>query len=113
MVEKAIFDRWINNTYTWPMVTNGSEKPRMLLLGDARQVHLQRWAKYFGEDGELRRTITFSEYQLMGGRLIPARMTVRPADKSGEYTQILYRDIEFDIQLPENIFSLASLRSRN
>jgi glycosyltransferase involved in cell wall biosynthesis len=28
-----------------------SEKPRMLLLGDARQVHLQRWAKYFGDAG--------------------------------------------------------------
>jgi glycosyltransferase involved in cell wall biosynthesis len=26
-----------------------TEKPRLLLMGDARQVHLKRWAEYFGE----------------------------------------------------------------
>lgn len=33
------------------MAVNKSEKPRMLLLGDARQVHLQRWARYFSDAG--------------------------------------------------------------
>jgi glycosyltransferase involved in cell wall biosynthesis len=29
------------------MVTSPAEEPRLLLLGDARQVHLHRWARYF------------------------------------------------------------------
>ena len=28
-----------------------NDKPRLLLMGDARQVHLKRWAAYFGEAG--------------------------------------------------------------
>lgn len=33
------------------METNSGKKPRLLLLGDARQVHLRRWAKYFDDAG--------------------------------------------------------------
>jgi len=33
------------------MRTQSDEKPRLLLLGDARQVHLKRWASYFSEEG--------------------------------------------------------------
>lgn len=33
------------------MAKEYDDKPRLLLLGDARQVHLKRWARYFGEAG--------------------------------------------------------------
>jgi glycosyltransferase involved in cell wall biosynthesis len=33
------------------MSTQEGEKPRLLLMGDARQVHLKRWAVYFTEAG--------------------------------------------------------------
>ena len=33
------------------MDTKASDKPRLLLMGDARQVHLKRWAAYFDESG--------------------------------------------------------------
>jgi hypothetical protein len=33
------------------MSTKSGEKPRLLLMGDARQVHLKRWASYFTEVG--------------------------------------------------------------
>lgn len=33
------------------MPANSGEKPRLLLMGDARQVHLKRWASYFAEAG--------------------------------------------------------------
>jgi glycosyltransferase involved in cell wall biosynthesis len=40
------------------MAANQGEKPRLLLLGDARQVHLQRWARYFYKAGY--EVLTFS-----------------------------------------------------
>ena len=68
------------------------------------------FARYFGEDGELKRTAVFSDYREMGGRLVPAAMKMIPEDKPEEYTLISYRNLEFDLPIPEGTFSLAALR---
>jgi hypothetical protein len=69
------------------------------------------WARYYDDRGELARTLTFEEFKVMGGRLVPARMDVVPADKPGERTTILYRELEFDVDLDESFFSLRRLQS--
>jgi Outer membrane lipoprotein-sorting protein len=68
------------------------------------------WAKYFDEDQELVRTLSFQDFVEMGGRLVPARMVVQPQDKPDESTVIIYHDLEFDIGLTEDFFSLRNLR---
>jgi outer membrane lipoprotein-sorting protein len=67
-------------------------------------------AKYYGEDGRLRRTMTFSDYRQMGGRLVPTILRMVPEDAPEEYTEIRYTELKFDIRLPEDTFSLAALR---
>jgi hypothetical protein len=68
------------------------------------------WARYYDEDGELVRTMVFDEYRQMGGRLVPAHMRVEPEDKPGEFTDVRYADIQFDVALDEDFFSLRRLR---
>jgi len=70
------------------------------------------WVRYFDEDGELVRTLTFSDYQSMGGRMVPATMLIIPADKPEESTRMTYRNLEFDIEIEEDFFSLRNLRAR-
>ncbi len=70
------------------------------------------WARYYDEDGALVRTMTFSDYRVMGGRLVPAAMDMIPEDKPGERTSVRYSEIEFDIDIDESFFSLRALRSR-
>ncbi len=65
---------------------------------------------YYDEDGELARTFTFSAVKTMGGRTIPSEMRIVPANKPGEYTLVRYQDIEFDVELPDDMFSLRRLR---
>jgi len=72
---------------------------------------LPTWAKYYDEDGEVARTMEFTEYRDMGGRTIPAVMTVIPTDKPEERTRVTYADLRFDVDLPEDFFSLRNLRS--
>jgi outer membrane lipoprotein-sorting protein len=67
-------------------------------------------ATYYGDDGSEKRTVLFSEYRTMGGRLVPARITVTPADKPDESTVISYRHLAFDVPLPPDTFSLAALK---
>lgn len=69
------------------------------------------WVRYYDEDGEVARTMTFSDYRTMGGRLIPGTMTVVPTDKPLESTRVIYLDLEFDVDLDDSFFSLRTLRS--
>ena len=68
--------------------------------------------EYFDEDGELARTIQFSDYRTMGGRLVPATMDVVPTDKPEELTRLIYHELDFDVEIDEAFFSLRSLRAR-
>lgn len=68
------------------------------------------WARYFDEDGNLKRTMTFEDVRQMGGRKIPTLIRLVPADEPGEYTEMRYHDLEFDLQLPPRLFSLSELR---
>lgn len=69
------------------------------------------WARYYDDRGVLARTITFHDFQTMGGRLVPARMVVQPADEPSESTTMEYRDLEFNVGLEPDFFSLRRLRS--
>lgn len=66
--------------------------------------------EYYDEDMTLVRTMTYSDPVQMGGRFLPARMIVAPSDKPGEYTEIVYNEIEFNIDLPDDLFTLRSLQ---
>ena len=68
------------------------------------------WARYYDERDDLVRTMTFTEHRVMDGRLVPAVMTVEPADDPGEVTRIRYHELEFDIGVDEDFFSLRNLR---
>jgi len=71
------------------------------------------WVRYYDEDGALVRTLTFSDYRVMGGRLVPAIMLVVPTDKPAESTKMIYHDLEFGLDLTPDYFSLRNLRARN
>lgn len=68
------------------------------------------WVRYYDDRGDLARTMVFSDFKVMGGRLVPAHMLVEPADKPGESTTIIYGDLEFNIGLEPSFFSLQRLR---
>lgn len=67
---------------------------------------------YYDEDMNIARMITFSDIKLMGGRSIPSIMRVVPSDKPDEYTELVYEDVEYDINLDDAFFSLGSLKRR-
>ncbi|MFH1276886.1 MAG: outer membrane lipoprotein-sorting protein [Candidatus Eisenbacteria bacterium] len=66
--------------------------------------------RYFDEDMRLARTLTFSDYRTVGDRLVPVRMEVEPVDDPGESTVVVYDEIEFDVELPDDLFSIRSLQ---
>ena len=71
------------------------------------------WAHYYDEDGTLwPARSTFSEdLRTMGGRTVPTRTVIQPADED-ERTVVIYLELEFDVGLDEDFFSLRNLRAR-
>jgi outer membrane lipoprotein-sorting protein len=69
-------------------------------------------AAYFKRRGDKKasRTMQFSSVKKMAGRLVPAVMTMRVADKPGEYTKIEYRKLKLDVDIPASKFTEAELR---
>ena len=72
--------------------------------------YLPLFVKYFDEDLRLARTMTFSQVSQLGGRMLPAVVTMVPEDKPDESTVIHYEKMEFDIGLDDDFFSLRTLQ---
>ena len=66
--------------------------------------------RYYDEGLHLARTMTFSQFRRMSGRTLPAALTLTPADKSGEKTEVVYDKITFDILLNDEVFSIRNLQ---
>lgn len=77
---------------------------------DVRADQIPVEVRYYDEEGELVRTMSFHDVQEIDGRMVPARMRVVPADKPGEYTEVTYDSIDFDVDIPDSTFSLQALR---
>ena len=59
---------------------------------------------YYDEDMQLVRTISFSDIKMLGGRSIASVLRVVPQDKPGEQTELVYNEMEFDINLKDSFF---------
>ncbi len=66
--------------------------------------------RYFDEDAKLARTMAFDQFIDAKGGKVPARIVIIPADKPRESTTVTYQKLEFDVKLPESLFSKRSLR---
>ena len=66
--------------------------------------------EYFDEDGELERTMGFSDVRDVDGTLVPFVMTVQPARKPDEFTKITYLELEFDVEIDDSTFTVQALK---
>jgi outer membrane lipoprotein-sorting protein len=68
--------------------------------------------RHYDRKGRLARTMTFDEVKVLGGRRLPAHLTLVPADVAGQRTEMRYLDVQFDVALPDDTFSLSRLERR-
>jgi hypothetical protein len=78
-----------------------------LLVSDERLPVEQR---HFDRKGRLARTMQFDEVKTLGGRRLPSRLTLVPTDAQEQSsTELRYVEIEFDMPIPHDTFSLSRL----
>lgn len=68
---------------------------------------------YFREDkpdAAPTRTMTMTDVRELGGRLLPARMRMEVTEEPGEYTELRYDKLRFDVDIPADKFTERALR---
>ena len=100
---------WQVNTESKPGVPGLWERVEVVF---ARAEQLPVLVRYYDRKGRLARTMQLDEIKKMGGRLIPTRIVISPEREEGRRTVLTYLHVEFDVELDENLFSLAQLERR-
>jgi len=81
---------------------------RLVIWVDERDLLMLR-TEYYDESGLLANTLLASDVRMLGGRLLPARIEMVPADKKGHRTVMTYRALVFDPPLPPDFFTTQQM----
>jgi len=65
---------------------------------------------YYDEDLLLSRTLEFTNIEMMDGKMIPTMMNMIPTDEPGESTTVKWEEIQFDVAIDDDFFSLRKLQ---
>jgi len=97
-------------------------KIKMVAKEDAAVIwgHQIRWidkkdflflkSELYDEDGYLVRTELGKEIKTMGGRLIPTRIELIPAEEEGQMTIIEMKEVQFNQPIEDNFFSQQNMK---
>ena len=76
-----------------------------------RSDHVVTTHRFYDQDGELVKTLTSLEIGEMGGRTIALRQRMSKVETPDEWTEIAVESVEYDIDLPDSLFTLSNLRN--
>jgi outer membrane lipoprotein-sorting protein len=67
---------------------------------------------YFDEKGRMARTMEFKDIKKLGGKFLPATLLMQVTSKPNRRTIIRYKKMDFDIKIPESVFSIRNLQKK-
>lgn len=67
---------------------------------------------YYNEKNEIIRTMTFSNIKILKGKNVPFTMVLTPLNKKGNKTTIHYLELDLNLKLKENVFTMQNLQKR-
>jgi len=76
-----------------------------------RDDHIVLEHAFYDQDNELVKSMSSLEVGEMGGRVVAIRQRMQKADVDGEWTEIRLDEVQYDIELSDNLFTLSSLRN--
>ena len=68
--------------------------------------------QFFDEDMELVKEMTAVDLVTFSGRIFPKTWIMRRVDETDRFTRLEYQFLEFDIEIEDRVFTLASLKSK-
>ena len=103
-----------NGTYTLDLVAKEKTVTvwgAMKILIDTKTL-LPIKQLYIDEDGTVVREMAFSDVKTFDGVTLPTVMTLKPLNKEGNVTRVVYDDMQFNVDIDESFFTLQNLKKR-
>ena len=66
---------------------------------------------FVDQDDILVKQMEATEVRLMDGRPVASRLTMRKLESPDEWTEMIVDEVDFDVDLPPNLFTLSNLRN--
>ncbi|GAB1404946.1 outer membrane lipoprotein-sorting protein [Lentimicrobium sp.] len=110
---KIAGEETIDGRETWILeltakVDNATYEKRKTWIDQKRYVPLKE--ELFAKSGQLLKKVTLSGIKQYGNRWYPTRMNYKDMLKEGKGTDFVVTELEFDADIPEYIFTKASLK---
>jgi hypothetical protein len=67
--------------------------------------------QFWDQDGVLVKKMETLEVAQMGGRPVAKVLRMGAVDSPDEWTQLTTEEVEFDLELPDHLFTLSNLRN--
>jgi outer membrane lipoprotein-sorting protein len=80
-----------------------------LLMCIDKKDYLMLHVEYYDEDGALINTMHAGDIKMLGGRLLPGRLEMVPAEKKGHKTILLYTALAFDQPIDDSFFTVQHM----
>lgn len=75
--------------------------------------YLELHSRFYDEDGKLVNTMNSYDVKLMHDRIIPTRFEMIPAEKKGQKTEMIYKNIQYNKPLADNFFFVDKMKTLN
>jgi hypothetical protein len=83
-----------------------------LVFAVKKNNYMPLWEAYYDEKGRKMRLMEFTEPKEFSGRLIPSVLIMTPLNKPEKKTVIKYIELEFDVELKPDVFTLRNLQRK-
>jgi len=81
-----------------------------LMVWIDKKDYMQMRAEFFDEENILVNTMQSYNVSMLGGRLLPTKVEMLPADKKGEKTVMKYSSISFDQPIDDDFFTTQNMK---
>lgn len=71
---------------------------------------LQLRTEFYDEDDYLVTTLLAKEIKNLGGQELPSKLTIMPADEEGFYTEMTYKELDFNFTFPAGFFERSNMK---
>ncbi|MGD8440133.1 MAG: outer membrane lipoprotein-sorting protein [Holophagae bacterium] len=78
---------------------------------EIRDDHVLLSEAFYDQDGALVKSLKTLDIEKMGGRMVAARQRMSKADTPDEWTELEVTSIEFDTDIPDNVFTRSNLQN--
>ena len=72
--------------------------------------YIQMKVEFYDEDDYLVNTMFAFDVVEKGGRMIPSRMEIIPAEDDGKKTVLVYKSLSFDVPIEDSFFSVQNMK---